>query len=85
MNDDDNNTADHNRCRGGFGNNDNAISAVYHLSGGKRTTGGDQLSGKGTAVCSDRIAGGVLSERCTRKYSLWLTGADRHIVYRGAA
>ena len=42
-NDYDNNAADYNRCCSSSGNYDNAISAVYHISGRKRTTGCDYL------------------------------------------
>ena len=47
---------------------------------GKEPPAGDRA-----AVCSDRIAGGVLPERCSGKRPLWDTGTDCHFVYRGTA
>lgn len=82
-NDYDNNTADHNGCGSGPGNYDNAIFALYHISGRKGTAGCDHLSGKSAALCSDRIAGGILSEGCAGKYLLLTARADRNTVHCG--
>jgi hypothetical protein len=79
-NDYDNNTADHNGCGSGPGDYDNAIFAVYHIPGRKGTAGCDHLSGKSAALCSDRIAGGILSEGCAGKYALRTAGDDRNAV-----
>lgn len=79
-NDYDNNTADHNGCGSGPGDYDNAIFAVYHIPGRKGTAGCDHLSGKSAALCSDRIAGGILSEGCAGKYALRTAGDDRNTV-----
>lgn len=79
-NDYDNNTADHNGCGSGPGDYDNAIFAVYHIPGRKGTAGCDHLSGKSAALCSDRIAGGILSEGCAGKYLLLTAGDDRNAV-----
>lgn len=80
-NDYDNNTADHNGCGSGPRDYDNAIFAVYHIPGRKGTAGCDHLSGKSAALCSDRIAGGILSEGCAGKYSLRTARADRNTVF----
>ena len=34
-------------------------------------------------LCSDRIAGGILSEGCDGKYALRTAGADRNTVHCG--
>ena len=47
------------------------------------TAGCDHLSGKSAALCSDRIAGGILSEGCAGKYALRTAGADRNTVHCG--
>ena len=82
-NDYDNNTADHNGCGSGPGDYDNAIFAVYHIPGRKGTAGCDHLSGQSAALCSDRIAGGILSEGCAGKYALRTARADRNTVHCG--
>ena len=67
----------------GPGDYDNAIFAVYHIPGRKGTAGCDHLSGKSAALCSDRIAGGILSEGCAGKYALRTARADRNTVHCG--
>ena len=57
--------------------------ALYHISGRKGTAGCDHLSGKSAALCSDRIAGGILSEGCAGKYLLLTARADRNTVHCG--
>lgn len=50
---------------------------------GKEPAGCDHLSGKSAALCSDRIAGGILPEGCAGKYELRIAGADRNTVHCG--
>ena len=66
-----------------FGMCDESFTVNCTVDPPEGTAGCDHLSGKSAALCSDRIAGGILPEGCAGKYSLRTAGADRNTVYCG--